>query len=43
MKHKLSITGLLIGFADALGAIQLIAELLAHFTGFGHSFAKSVD
>ena len=43
MNQKISIAGLSIGIAAALGLTTLLIGLLAHFTGIGQSFISSLD
>ena len=43
MNQKISIAGLSIGIAAALGLTTLFVGLLAHFTGIGQSFISSLD
>ena len=42
MKQTISVTGLAIGFAAALGITTLIAGLIAHFFGIGQSVIESL-
>ena len=43
MKQKLSVAGLAVGFAAALGITTLFIGLIAHFTGIGQSVMDALD